>query len=422
MSRAVRRARGAAPTWRCVGCGTVMPFVEGTRVRACRCTSYPQLDGVPSVKLGAPDELREGVALIRRGGRDAASDAVRKTAAAAAIAVDALASVFASAPAPARGFIADWSAATPDGAAHYFVVRWACPSFLAAMAMAPMLAGRRVLDLGAGVGHLAGFLRAVAPPTELMIADGHLLHLLVARTYFVPGVPAICLDLDQPLPLPDAAFDAVVLSDCFHYVDRKDELLREVFRVLAPEGDLVLVHVHDARDTTGERVPGAPITPAACGSMIREAALGRVRVRGIPEDALVDTLRDVGGGVGCRATHRLDEMPAGPYAMWGRRSHEAPAVPPRVPWERALPAGELIANPIYAVRRSRGGWRLTLRWPSAETYEEFGRRPVLPDALNLTVRPPRALVDDLVRRGVLIASLGGRLAPPLGLHAGPSPR
>jgi SAM-dependent methyltransferase len=47
-------------------------------------------------------------------------------------------------------------------------------------------------------------------------------------------------DLSQPLPLPDAAFDTVILSDVLEHVPEPRHLWREIARVLRPGGHLLL--------------------------------------------------------------------------------------------------------------------------------------------------------------------------------------
>lgn len=47
-------------------------------------------------------------------------------------------------------------------------------------------------------------------------------------------------DLSQPLPLPDAAFDTVILSDVMEHVPEPRLLWREIARVLRPGGHLLM--------------------------------------------------------------------------------------------------------------------------------------------------------------------------------------
>jgi SAM-dependent methyltransferase len=48
------------------------------------------------------------------------------------------------------------------------------------------------------------------------------------------------LDLNQPLPLPDAAFDTLLLSDVLEHIAEPARLWHEMARLLAPGGHLLL--------------------------------------------------------------------------------------------------------------------------------------------------------------------------------------
>ena len=60
-----------------------------------------------------------------------------------------------------------------------------------------------------------------------------------------------CCDLAQPLPFDSASFDTIVLSDVLEHVSEPDLLWREMTRVLAPRGKVIMnvpfyysVHAH----------------------------------------------------------------------------------------------------------------------------------------------------------------------------------
>ena len=48
------------------------------------------------------------------------------------------------------------------------------------------------------------------------------------------------LDLNEPLPLHDAAYDTLLLTDVLEHIERPDALWREIARLLAPGGRLLL--------------------------------------------------------------------------------------------------------------------------------------------------------------------------------------
>jgi glycosyltransferase involved in cell wall biosynthesis len=95
------------------------------------------------------------------------------------------------------------------------------------------LEGKRVLDIGAGSGHMARALaKAIGPAGEVQAVD-------VLDQRLVTDGYGFTLVEDTKLPFPDESFDVVVSNHVIEHVgDRDDQLrhLREIRRVLGPEG------------------------------------------------------------------------------------------------------------------------------------------------------------------------------------------
>lgn len=81
----------------------------------------------------------------------------------------------------------------------------------------------RQLDLGAGTVRLAGCIRA---DISLHVA------------------PDIVLDASRPLPFRDGAFDRVTAYDLVEHITDIPALMAELFRVLAPQGRLLITTPH----------------------------------------------------------------------------------------------------------------------------------------------------------------------------------
>lgn len=97
----------------------------------------------------------------------------------------------------------------------------------------------RVLELGCGSGHfgrrLAALYRARGwdPAAHLLAAD------ISLATYRNDDVPARVVDLNEPLPFADGAFDLVIAIEVFEHVRAPYDLLSRLRRVLAPGGRLI---------------------------------------------------------------------------------------------------------------------------------------------------------------------------------------
>lgn len=94
-----------------------------------------------------------------------------------------------------------------------------------------MHASGRLLDLGCGKAPLYGVYKTLA--TEVTCVDwGNSLH---QTTHLDQEA-----DLTQPIDLPDQAFDTIILSDVLEHIPVPLDLCREVARLLAPGGKLIM--------------------------------------------------------------------------------------------------------------------------------------------------------------------------------------
>lgn len=127
------------------------------------------------------------------------------------------------------GAVADiYDSGRPDY--PHAAVRW--------MLQPAAVAGRimRVADVGAGTGKLTRVVVELGADTVAVDPDAEMLGALRENVH---GVPTF-LGTAEELPLPDAALDAVVMGQAWHWVD-PSAASAEIGRVLRPGGVLGLI-------------------------------------------------------------------------------------------------------------------------------------------------------------------------------------
>ncbi|MEV6028775.1 class I SAM-dependent methyltransferase [Streptomyces sp. NPDC052036] len=107
----------------------------------------------------------------------------------------------------------------------------------AMLALAGDVAGRRILDAGCGSGPLSAALRDRGAVVTGIDASAGMLAL--ARRRLGDDVALHVVDLSDPLPFADGAFDDVVASLVLHYLQDWGPTLAELRRVLRPGGRLI---------------------------------------------------------------------------------------------------------------------------------------------------------------------------------------
>ena len=112
-------------------------------------------------------------------------------------------------------------------------------------ALLPPIAGLQVLDAGCGGGRTSSWLVEEGAEVVGLDASPELLRLARER---LPSTSFVLGDLAEPLPFEDGSFDVAVASLVMHYLRDWAPALRELRRVLRPEGVLVLSTHHPAMD------------------------------------------------------------------------------------------------------------------------------------------------------------------------------
>lgn len=129
---------------------------------------------------------------------------------------------------------------------HYFTVPRQIVDFLGGDNLS--LEGRKVADIGTGDGIIALGLHQLARPAELTafdldVVDEEQLLATAREQGVVDSLPAglrFVQSAEDHIPAPDAAFDFVVSWSAFEHVSDVAGMCREVHRVLAPGGVLMI--------------------------------------------------------------------------------------------------------------------------------------------------------------------------------------
>lgn len=105
--------------------------------------------------------------------------------------------------------------------------------------------GQTLLDAGCGAGYLEKYLYTQQADVAVTAVDFSAKMLARAQGK-CPGAPYTFqqVDLNAPLPFPDAAFDAVVSVQVFFALPRPEFTLGEFKRVLKPGGKLCIIDPH----------------------------------------------------------------------------------------------------------------------------------------------------------------------------------
>lgn len=255
-----------------------------------------------------------------------------------------------------------------DAEADCFLYRFSDPTFLTAEALLDSLAhGRRprgrALDICGGSGHLTRVLMRQPDSDGVVLADLFFWKLWLASRITAPGCVAVCCDANNPLPFDDAEFDTVLLSDAFPYIWQKRMLARDMQRVAAPGGVIVLPHLHNA---LGENyTAGDGLTPAAYRDLFLPFGPrlfdDRPLVDGVLDRRVIDLTADAQPDA-LGATPSVTLVASRDTGIFRRRS-----VPDRLDVD-----GALRVNPLYQAEAAGDGrMRLTLRFPTPEYADEF---------------------------------------------------
>lgn len=107
--------------------------------------------------------------------------------------------------------------------------------------------GQVILDVGSGTGVLIPFILQAGPPTRLVALDTAAAMIEQLRKKQFPPVVEIVQGDIQQAPFADATFDRILANAVFPHLDRPDLALRQMRRILRPDGILAISHPRGRR-------------------------------------------------------------------------------------------------------------------------------------------------------------------------------
>src|SRR5213594_2641572 len=100
------------------------------------------------------------------------------------------------------------------------------------------VAGKSVMDIASGEGYGAALLASKAQSVTGVDSDPESIK-HAKHTYYASNLSFVVGNCDS-VPLPGASFDVVTSFETIEHHDEHDEMLREIKRVLKPEGILII--------------------------------------------------------------------------------------------------------------------------------------------------------------------------------------
>ncbi len=123
-----------------------------------------------------------------------------------------------------------------------------------------MRPGCTVLDFGCGPGgYMTSLVESVGPSGTIYALDRHPLaiHKIKERAHNKRYRNITTIQSDCRTGLQDKSVDTVLLYDVFHDLDRPDEVLRELHRVLKADGTLSFSDHHMKEEQIFKRIAGS---------------------------------------------------------------------------------------------------------------------------------------------------------------------
>lgn len=216
------------------------------------------------------------------------------------------------------------------------------------------LRAKRVLEIGCGLGSHSQLLSEAGCELTAIDITARAVE-LTQRRLAIKGLPADVLEMDaECLEFPDSSFDFVWSWGVIHHSAHTEQIIREVARVLKPDGEFrFMVYNRKAFDTFTKIARGV-VTGKALRLMSVDEILSYYTdgfvARFYTRQQLADSIRQ--NGLGVQAIEVLGQtselVPLPGRGLFGRLKYDLVA---RIPDALARPALSTMGSFLFAVAR-----------------------------------------------------------------------
>ena len=151
--------------------------------------------------------------------------------------------------------------------------------------------GQRVLDVGTGTGILIPFLLQQVGPSGGVVAVDFAEKMIETCKAKYAHFPNVSFDVQQAekLDFASESFDAVTCFGLFPHIENKEEALRQMNRLLKPEGKLIIAHALSSEEIEAHHHNAASVVAhdvlpekTAMKQLLKRAGFGEIRIADKP--------------------------------------------------------------------------------------------------------------------------------------------
>jgi SAM-dependent methyltransferase/uncharacterized protein YbaR (Trm112 family) len=130
----------------------------------------------------------------------------------------------------------------------YFAFRFGQPRHLVGLSLTRLVRrpDKPVLDLACGFGHITRHLVNRAEDQPVIGLDRNFFMLYIAKNWIAPEADYVCAEADFGQPFPNGTFSTVFCSDAFHWFVGKANCVRELKRLTASHGSIILATLRNS--------------------------------------------------------------------------------------------------------------------------------------------------------------------------------